>query len=210
MLIFTAQSLAFVAVPKTGTTALEQALKPHADLSFGKSLKHTTAQRFHRKIRPFLQDTFGGSFEAFAVLRQPEDQIRSWYKYRSRDEIADKPEYAGHMSFDQFVREVISDHPAPCAGIGSQWGMLTGWRGRLLVDHLFAYEQWSRLEEFLSDRLATRIVCETRNVSPHVAAELEPKTRALLQQKRSDEFALHARLMDAGGKLSPKRRTAAI
>ena len=103
MLIFTPQALAFVAVPKTGTTAIEKALRPHADILFRKSQKHTSAQRFHRRIRPFVRATFDTSLESFAVLREPEDQIRSWYKYRCRDEIRDKPEYAGQLSFNAYV-----------------------------------------------------------------------------------------------------------
>ncbi len=204
MLIFTAHALAFVAVPKTGTTALEQALKPHADLILRKQHKHATAMRFHRKIRPFLKDTFKVDTQVFAVMREPEDQIRSWYKYRCRPEIIDQPEYAGEMSFDAFVEAVISDTPPPCAQIGSQYSMLTGRGGRLLIDHLFAYEAWPKIERFLSDRLGRRIACAHSNVSPKAPAPLDPGLRDRLRKHREAEFALYARLEVADGYLQSK------
>ena len=204
MLIFTSQALAYVAVPKTGTTAIQLALRPHADIVFKKAQKHLTARRFHRRIRPFVHETFGIRLESFAMLRDPEDHLRSWYKYRTRDEIRDKPEFAGHLSFDAFVNAVLSDDPPACAQIGSQMAMLTGRGGRILVDHLIAYERWDQLETFLVDRFQQRITFEPQNVSPFVTAELEPRTRARLQAARRGEVELHARLMDAEGKLAPR------
>ncbi|NIZ14768.1 hypothetical protein [Phaeobacter sp. HF9A] len=205
MLIFTPQALAFIAVPKTGTTAIEQALRPHADIQFTKGQKHISAQRFHRRIRPFLRENYDLEVEAFALLRDPEDQIRSWYKYRQRDALRDTPEYSGQLSFDAYVNAVISDDPPPCAQIGQPYKFLSGRGGRILVDHLFAYERWELLDAFLSERFEQRITFAPRNVSPHAPAELEPQTRARLQQARAADYALHARLLDAGGKLMPRR-----
>ncbi|WP_416367784.1 hypothetical protein [Tritonibacter mobilis] len=209
MLIFTPQALAFVALPKTGTTAIEKALRPHADIVFRKSQKHTSAQRFHRRIRPFVRSTFGIALESFAVLRDPEDQIRSWYKYRCRDDIRDKPEFAGHLSFDAYVGAVLSEDPPPCAQIGSQYRMLSGRGGRILVDHLFAYERWDQLETFLADRFGHRIIFEPHNVSPFAKAELSPSLQRKLRAARRAEFDLHARLMDTDGKLQPRLRNMA-
>ena len=84
MLIFSPQSLAFIAAPKTGTTAIEMALKPKADIIFTKRRKHISAQRFHARIAPFLETEFGMRPDRFAVIREPEEQIRSWYRYRAR------------------------------------------------------------------------------------------------------------------------------
>jgi hypothetical protein len=36
MLVFSKQNLVFLAVPKTGTTAIEMALRPKADIVFAK------------------------------------------------------------------------------------------------------------------------------------------------------------------------------
>ncbi|MFD2853812.1 hypothetical protein ACFSZS_01990 [Seohaeicola zhoushanensis] len=198
MLIFSAQNLAFIAVPKTGTTAIEMALKPRADIIFTKRRKHITAQRFHNRVAPFLKEEFGVEPERFAVIREPEEQIRSWYRYRAREAKAGSDFSTEGISFDQFVRDVISDSPPPHAAIGSQHSFLTSGKGELLVHHLFAHEMPGRLWAFLDDRFGGPVELKQKNVSPPVPAELEPATRKLLQQARAAEFELYARVIEAG------------
>ncbi|MGJ8557019.1 MAG: hypothetical protein ACSHW6_08260, partial [Sulfitobacter geojensis] len=84
MLVFLRHKITFLATPKTGTTAVEMALKPRAEIVFSKNRKHITAVRYANKIAPFLEDTFGVRPASVAVMREPVDQIRSWYKYRSQ------------------------------------------------------------------------------------------------------------------------------
>lgn len=201
MLIFTPQQLVFIAVPKTGTTAVEIALKPKADIVFSRHRKHTTAQRFHNKIAPFLADTFGLRVDRMAVMRDPEEQIRSWFRYRRRDFKTGSKASTGGVSFDQFVSEVIADDPPAYAGIGSQFRMLSSSKGALLVEHLFAYETPKLFHTFLDDRFGQEIVLEQKNVSPFTEAPLNPATRRKLQAARAAEFDLYQRLMDAGGHL---------
>ncbi|MGV6847279.1 MAG: hypothetical protein ACWA5A_02750 [Marinibacterium sp.] len=200
MLVCSAQNLAFIAVPKTGTTAIEMALRPRADIIFSKHRKHMTAQRFHRKIAPFLAQAFNLHPERIAILRDPEDQIRSWYRYRTRDRQKDTENSTFSMSFDAFVQDVISDDPPPHAGIGSQWNMVTG-KGKVLVHHLFAYDSQPAFRAFLDDRFGEHIEIGVKNVSPAADAPLEPSTRAALRRARADEFDLYERLRDAGGHL---------
>ena len=200
MLVFSAQNLAFIAVPKTGTTAVEMALRPHADIIFTKHRKHMTAQRFHNKVAPFLDRTFGLTPERMAVIRDPEEQIRSWYRYRSgqRQKGSDKSTF--DISFDEFVRDVISDDPPPHAGIGSQWNMVTA-KGDVLVHHLFAYEDRPVFHAFLDARFGEPVEVGRKNVSPPVDAPLEDATRKALLRRRAKEFALWQRVRDAGGHL---------
>ena len=200
MLVFSAQSLAFIAVPKTGTTAIEMALRPHADIIFAKHRKHMTAQRFRRKVAPFLEDTFKIRPDCMAVIRDPEEQIRSWYRYRKGERQRGSSKSTFDLSFDAFVRDVIAADPPPHAGIGSQWNMLTG-DGAVLVDHLFAYEDQPVLRAFLDDRFGTAIEIKVRNVSPPADAPLSAETRAALRQARAEEFALYDRVRAAGGHL---------
>lgn len=202
MLIFTDPALVFVAVPKTGTTALEMALKGRADIVFARGRKHITAQRFHRRIAPFLAQTFGLRPDRFAVIRDPEEQLRSWYRYRARDARKGSEFSTEGISFDEFVREVISDDPRPFAGVGSQTGMLCGSRGQVLVHHLFAYERPVALLGFLESRFGTPVSLKNQNVSPPVPAELEPATISRLRAARQDEFDLYARVLEADGHLT--------
>ena len=73
MLIFSHYNLVLLAVPKTGSTALEVALGPEADGRFGNppELKHLKLYRYNRFVRPLLQLTTGQDPETFALIRQP-------------------------------------------------------------------------------------------------------------------------------------------
>ena len=59
MLIFPESNLTYLAVPKTGSTAVEMALRPRAEIVFAKRRKHMNAQRYQSKVAPFLSKTFG-------------------------------------------------------------------------------------------------------------------------------------------------------
>jgi hypothetical protein len=205
MLIFTEQSLAYLAVPKTGTTAVEMALKPRADIVFSKQRKHMTAQRFHTKIAPFLHDTFNLVPDRVAVMRNPIEQIRSWYRYRNGPRQLGTSKSTNGCSFDAFVLAVISDDPPAFAGIGSQYNMLTSGNlqkdGAVLVHHLFAYEDQSLFRDFLSNRFGTDIKLKQKNISPSATAPLDPEVELKLRRARAREFDLYDRINAAGGHL---------
>ena len=177
------------------------ALKPKADIVFANRRKHMAARRFHRKVAPFLRDTFGQNPDRIAVIRDPEEQIRSWYKYRTRPERSQTDRDTSNLSFDEFVLDVISDEPSPAAGIGSQFRALTSGRGQVLVHHLFAYEQQKTFRDFLSGRFEEEIVLKQRNVSPQVDAPLSEGVRKQLRQARAAEIELYERVRDADGHL---------
>ncbi|MGJ8544568.1 MAG: hypothetical protein ACSHWZ_03925 [Sulfitobacter sp.] len=207
MLIFLRHNLAFLAVPKTGTTAIEMALKPKAEIIFAKRRKHLTAQKFRNKIVPFVGDAFGRDLEGVAVMRHPIEQIRSWYRYRSNADL-DGTEYStADMSFDEFVSDVIADTPPPHAGIGSQFAFLTGTNGKLLVNHLFAYEAQLQFRGFMSERLGTKLELKPKNVSPAAQTPLSHGVEAKLRAARAEEFALYDHLIAEGGYLrTPLRK----
>ena len=201
MQVFLKANLAFISVPKTGSTAYEIAMRPHADIVFTKRLKHMTAGKFHNKFRPFLEDSFGRNPELMAVMRNPVDQIRSWYKYRSPERLGmDDRHSTGGMSFDDYVLEVISDDPAPCAGIGQQFNFLTV-KGVTPVDHLFAYENQPLIRGFIEDRLGITLSLKDKNVSPDIPAPISPEVEARLREARAEEFALYDAIIKAGGVL---------
>lgn len=201
MLVLGSANLVYLAVPKTGTTAVEMALRPKADMALMKSRKHMNAQRYRRKVAPFLADAFGMEPETVAVMRAPIEQIRSWYRYRTRPDRLGEARSTQGLSFDDFVRAVISEHPPAFAGIGSQFSFLTNGRGQLIVDHLFAYEAQAAFRAFLSERFGEEIRFGQKNVSPQIPAPLSAQVEAALCAARADEFALYARLVAAGGYL---------
>lgn len=201
MLIFLNRNLTFLATPKTGTTAVEMALKPVAEIVFSRNRKHLTAQRYRKRVLPFLQDTFSASPEPLAVMRDPVAQIRSWYRYRSQPRLDGTKLSTKGLTFEQFVLEVLSDAPPPRAQVGSQFSFLTSGQGALLVQHLFAYEKQPAFRDFLEDRLDREIALKPKNVSPDLPAPLSTAVEAQLRAARAKEFALYDRLMAADGYL---------
>lgn len=203
MLIFLDKKLAFLATPKTGTTAVEMALRGQADIVFARARKHVTAQRYAAKVAPFLKDAFGAELETLAVMRAPIEQIRSWYRYRSGPRHKGTDKHTRKLSFDDFVLEVIRSDPPEFANIGSQFRFLSDGAGTLLVDHLFAYEKQIDFRRFLSGRMGETVKLDERNISPPAKTPLSPEVEAKLRAARADEFALYDRLMTAGGYLGP-------
>ncbi|MCE8006353.1 hypothetical protein [Aestuariivita sp.] len=202
MLIFSRQNLAYFAVPKTGSTAVELALKPKADIIFAKGRKHTPLMRFDAKIAPFLDDAFDLRPERVAVIRDPVEQLSSWYRYRTQAALRGSDNSTAHLSFDQFIADVISDDPPPHAGVGSQFRFLTASTGEVLVHRLFAYERQPAFRGFLEERFEQALDFKSKNVSPQTDTPLEPATRTKLRAARAAEFALYDRLMAADGMLT--------
>lgn len=204
--IFIQQNLAFFAVPKTGTTAYEMALRRQADILFTKRYKHMTVGKFHKKTAPFLQDTFDITPERLAVMRNPIDQIRSWYKYRGAERLGGSKRSTAGITFDEFVLDVIRDTPPPHAGIGSQFGFLSLRDGTVPIDHLFAYETQDNLLKFLEERFEKDIEIKQKNVSPPRPAPLSNDVEKKLRHARADEFALYDQLLANDGHLNASMR----
>ncbi|MYM57181.1 hypothetical protein [Thalassovita mangrovi] len=203
MLVFVDANLVLFAVPKTGSTAYHMALKGQATISFaGKpAYKHMALRKYERHFGPFLKDAYGIEPERVAVMREPVEQIRSWYRYRSRPTPRKEKGVLGGMSFDDFVAAVIAPKPPEFAKIGSQLTFLSSDDGAVRVDHLFAYERPLLLRQFLTERLGKDFETRPKNVSPQIDAPLSAEMEAALRQARAEEFALYDRIVTAGGHL---------
>ncbi len=202
MLVFFKPNLAFLSVPKTGSTAYALALRPKADIIFTKKVKHMTIGKYHAKFAPFLKDTYGIAPERFAVIRDPIDHARSWYKYRSPERMdRNSGTCHGGVSFDDYVLDAISSAPSKAAGIGSQASFLSLGVGEVPVDHLFAYDRQDLLQDFIERRFDQRVEPRQKNVSPRMEAVLSPDVEAAFRAARSADFALYERVVAAGGVL---------
>lgn len=194
MLVFWEQRLAFLATPKTGSTAIAAALESLAAVSIQRPplLKHTTVHRYRRFIGPYLEAASKDSFTLVALMREPTDWLGSWYRFRQRDE-ADAGKSTRGMSFDEFVRAWCSDPRPDFADVGSQAKFLRPRQG-VGVDRLFRYEEIDGFVRFLEDRLDCEITLPRLNVSPAGTTELTPATAALLREVAAEDFALYATL----------------
>ncbi len=190
MLVFWKENLVFLAVPKTGTTAIEGALAPLASMVLRDPpiLKHSPVYRYNRFLKPYFVQAGGQTPELFAVIRHPVDWLASWYRYRHRDDLVGHQNSTRGITFDDFVLEYCKGKPAPFANVGSQAKFLTVGEGELGVDHLFRYEAQDKLHAFLAERLNTDIAFKRLNVSPDVPYSLSEDVSAKLYKKRAAEF----------------------
>ena len=193
MLVFWKEKLVLLALPKTGTSALEAALHARADAVFDSppELKHVPMFRYNR----FLKALFGvidpdRKFETMALVREPISWLGSWYRYRSRPELDGRPNSTRAISFDQFVEGYLQDPRPPFANVGSPRKFVSNGQGNVAVKHLFHYEQIDLAAGFLEDRLKTPVTLAQANVSPKKDMTLDPGTEARLRGACAAEFDL--------------------
>jgi Sulfotransferase family len=194
MLVFWEERLAFLATPKTGSTAIAAALESLASVSIQRPplLKHTTVHRYRRFIGPYLEAASKDTFTVVALMREPRDWLGSWYRYRQREGTEPSKSTKG-MTFDSFVRAWCSEPRPDFADVGSQERFLRPRQG-VGVDRLFRYEEIGTFVDFLEDRLGCEIVLPRLNVSPRVATDLSPETLALLREAAAEDYAMYETL----------------
>lgn len=192
MLVFWDQRLAFLATPKTGSTAIEAALEPLSALIVQRPpiLKHTSVQRFHRFLGPYLEVASGQAFSVAALMREPCDWLGSWYRYRQRDDVTDPNKSTRNVTFEEFVHAYCSDNPPEFAAVGSQAKFLKSRKDKG-VDHLFRYENIGQFVAFLEDRLGCEITLPRLNVSPASALDLSPTGESSLRQFAAQDFEMY-------------------
>lgn len=192
MLVFWKQRIVLLAVPKTGTTALEQALLPHASAAIldPPGQKHVSAQQYRNRLSNFFEQRGKRPMDLVAVMREPVDWLGSWYRYRSRPQLDGKPNSTAGLSFDAFVAAWLrSDRPS-YAEVGSQANFLSDDKGNLAVDRLFRHDRMGDLVAYMEDRLDSRLNISKANVSPKGPVALSPDMRTRLMREAPAEFAL--------------------
>lgn len=197
MMIFHKARLAYLAVPKTATTSIEDALADYASAIFldPPGLKHSNVRKFNRKLRPIFEQSGKPSLETVAVIREPVDWLQSWFRYRQRPFLHGKRNSTAGMSFADFVTGYLDDTPADYARIGSQAAFLTNDAGQLLVDHLFSYDRLEELVGFVTTRLGVDPVAldhlnQSKRSDDH-GTDLPSDLRARLEKVCVRDFELY-------------------
>jgi len=190
MLVFWKEKLVFLAVPKTGTTAIEGALAPMATTKIidPPILKHSALYRYNRFLRPYFEGVGGQELETMAIIREPIDWLGSWYRYRGRDDLKGHPNSTAELSFDEFVLGYMKGKRPSHSEVGSQAKFITDESSDTAVSHLFKYENRDGFIAFLEDRLATKIALKQLNVSPSREFSLSPGVEKRLRRKMHAEF----------------------
>ena len=193
MLIFFKERLAFLSVPKTGTTAYETALAPRADMVISQPpmLKHAPVYRYNRFIRPMFVNVCDVELELMAVMREPISWLGSWYRYRQRPFMVNKPNSTHGISFDDFVLAYMKGDKPGFADVGNQAKFLASQPNGVGVSHLFRYEDQARLQAFLGERLDVTLDLARENVSPAMTLELSPDVERRFRRKFEEDFALY-------------------
>lgn len=106
MVISESHQFIFLAVPKTGTSSIEIALRPYRAPITQSFNKHATCLKLQRDLPTETWD----SYFKFAFVRNPYDLMQSWYFYRQRKEMADPSHprhhlYTGDVCFEEFIRD---------------------------------------------------------------------------------------------------------
>lgn len=192
MIVFMPKNLVFLSVPKTGTTAYVNALRPRASviISDPPGLKHTNLAKFQRQFLPILQKSSKSALETMAVVREPLDWLGSWYRYRQRPKLDGHENSTKGISFDEFISSYLRGDKPKFAQVGDIAKFVKPAQGQSELTHLFKYEAQDRVHSFLQDRLELELSLEQRNVSPKIPLEIEPKTLEKLKRKCADQFAI--------------------
>lgn len=190
MLVFAKEKLVFLALPKTGTTALEAALEPMAAMVLRNvpNLKHTPGYRYEAFLKTYLGKCGVKNLETTCVVRNPVDWLGSWYRYRSRPAKDGAANSTKNMTFDAFVSEYATETPADWARVGFPPRFIRDNAGQVMVDHLFQYEQLDMMVSFLGDRLGKIIDLPRHNVSPKGDMTLSAATRRKLENAHPQMF----------------------
>ena len=193
MLVFHRERLVLLSVPKTGTTAIESALRGRADMVIANppELKHAPLYRYNRFFRPMFEKVCGTEMETVAVMREPVSWLGSWYRYRRRPFMEGHPNSTRGVSFDEFVSAYLEPDPPGFARVGSQAKFLEPRPNGTAVTHLFRYEAFDRFLRFLEERLRTEIRPGRENVSPEMALTLSERTERRLRHRCRADFALY-------------------
>ncbi|TMV93704.1 sulfotransferase family protein [Thioclava sp. BHET1] len=196
MLIFWEQRLVFLATPKAGSSAIEAALEPLAEVAIKRPapLKHMTGSEFQAQLAPFLQQKSGAAFTTVALMRSPIEWLRSWYRFRLRDDEDDPDHPMVGRSFEQFAKDYMAHERPPHADLLSQSEFLCDAHGTPCVDKVFRYEQITDFVHFLEDQLDFAITLPRVNVPPAVDVGLSAQTEAALRDRMERDFALYDQL----------------
>lgn len=183
MLLHIEGRFAYLAMTKTGSTSVENAIRRHCHVLFTRHhrVTHMPAHHFERFIRPYLAESGIEGIETVCQLRHPVDWLESWWRYRSKPQPWEAEVDTSKISFDQFAEEYIAGAERPYLGMHRPQAFLCDSAGKLIVDRVFRFEEMPVLARFLSDRLERKITIERHNVSPRRWRRLSKPVEARLE-----------------------------
>ena len=186
----------FLAMTKTGSTAVERSFQRHAELVVRRPprMKHATARTFDRVFVPVLEH-YGHpreSYELVCVVREPVDWAHSWWRYRARPGSERSAQHTGDVSFDEFAERIV----AGVVDLGTATNFVRTRPGRPPVDRVYRYEHLDQAIGWMAGRLRVDVPPVGRvNTSPRAATPVADSTRRMLEEHYARDVALHERAL---------------
>ena len=201
MLIAPGKGFVFLATTKSGSTSIETAFLRHSQMILQKppAIKHTTYAGFQRFLQPFLSSKGfpRESYEVVCAFREPIDWLSSWWRYRSREKLANPTDpkhrnYTGDVSFEQFACAYM-EGSEQFAKVGRPSRFVQPRSGQAEVDRIFRYDRLDLLVDFLCEKVDEEVEVEVRNVSPERSFSLTEECKCELREYFAPEYHIYER-----------------
>ena len=167
------------------------------------AIKHTTYAGFQRFLQPFLNSKGfpRESYEVVCVFREPIDWLSSWWRYRSREKLANPTDpkhrnYTGDVSFEQFARAYMegSEH---FAQVGRPSRFVQSRSGQAEMDRIFRYDRLDLLVDFLCEKVGEEVEVGSVNTSPERSFSLSEECEIELREFFAPEYRIYERSIGA-------------
>ena len=161
MIVSALHKFIFVAIPKTGTHSVRQALREHMGPSDLEQVGLFAQKRFPipelaqlqhghltlQQIRPYMRPEEWTSFFKFAFVRNPFDRFISYCAFMTREQ--------GHFEQDpqKVMRHFIANPPLNHILFQPQNGFVVDERGELLTDHFGRVEEMQQSYDEIAERI---------------------------------------------------------
>jgi len=199
VLLAPGKGFVFLAPTKTGSTSIEAAFLTHSQiiLQSPPSFKHTTYAGFQRFLQPYLAS--GGfpreSYEVVCAFREPIDWLASWWRYRSREQLANPTNprhrnYTGDISFEQFARAYM-EGSEQFAKVGRLSRFVRPCPGEPEVDRIFRYDRLDLLIDFLCEKVGEEVEVGSANTSPRRSYALSEECELELREFFAPEYRIY-------------------
>jgi hypothetical protein len=201
VLLAPGKGFVFLATTKSGSTSIETAFMSHSQMILRRPpvIKHTTYAGFQRFLQPFLKSKGfpRESYEVVCVFREPIDWLSSWWRYRSREKLANPTDpkhlnYTGDISFEQFARAYM-EGSEPFAQVGRPSKFVRPRSGQAEMDRIFRYDRLDLLVEFLCEKVGEEVDVGSVNTSPERSPSLSGECEIELRKFFAPEYHIYER-----------------
>jgi hypothetical protein len=204
LLLAPGKGFVFLATTKSGSTSIETAFLRHSQMILQKppAIKHTPYAGFQRFLQPFLNSRGfpRESYEVVCAFREPIDWLSSWWRYRSREKLANPADpkhrnYTGDISFEQFARAYM-EGSEQFAQVGRPSRFVQPRQGQAEMDRIFRYDRVDLLVDYLCEKVGEEVEVGSVNTSPERSFSLSEECEIELREFFAPEYRVYERTID--------------